>query len=245
MAEQRLQQKLAEIFDADDNEQLMKIPGALVSLADGIRGRPPVEANQLIEQIIETARANLKTETSADKVNDLFQRIRDGPQSDEDGDHEHRAEPVEGSVDDSVLIEERLPDQQANEENNEEDNEEDNEEGNFDLSDNDQDDELNNDLEENADEDDNQGIPDDNRIVTWLRSAYQAGGYDHLVIKQNLVESFYEHFNLTVDFNHHTIITKIGRLVHQTFPRVKEARPGTAGREYRPTRYRYLRLRTA
>lgn len=144
---------------------------------------------------------------------------------------EYRAEPIEGSIDDNVLKVERLSDRpwreqdhQANEANEANDSQ---------MSDDE--------LEENEED---REIPGDHRIVAWLRKTYQTGTCNQLVRKQALFKSFYRYFNLNFDFNHHFVVTRIGGLVYQTFPQVKEARPGTAAHGYRAPHYRYLKLRS-
>ena len=86
-------------------------------------------------------------------------------------------------------------------------------------------------------------LPSDNEIVAWLTANYQAGNSADLIKKTTLVENFYDHFRLTVGFDHHFIVTRIGELVRRTFRKVTTSKPGTAGKGYRPPHYSHLKPR--
>ena len=86
-------------------------------------------------------------------------------------------------------------------------------------------------------------IPSDEQIANLLLSTYREGDREHLVKKEDLIRSFYQSFELILRLNHHTIVTRVGKIVYQTFRKVREARPGTAAHGYRAPHYRYLRLR--
>lgn len=86
----------------------------------------------------------------------------------------------------------------------------------------------------------NHPFPSDFKIINWIKSNFKTGNFNDLISKSIIQDEFFQKFNIQTNQSHFAV-TRLGELIKNSFPRVEQAKPGTAAHGYRAPCYRYLK----